>query len=198
MENCFCPIPIHLLSQTLSNYCFTAQTEALCVMMMKPLPLFVTMGLGFAKLGLQEMMLQELCFHPSLDALDIRSVGTKAACSCLWDLWQWKRIIWAHLPFVFVGIELVKNQVVELHIFHTMSFQILRKRYYKMLTVEEHECSNDVALSYVRKTHKSCCINTNIKGRTLLTQETKWIIVVRSFYCSIKQQQGPSNIWKEL
>ncbi|OXB71424.1 UNVERIFIED_CONTAM: hypothetical protein H355_008336, partial [Colinus virginianus] len=48
------------------------QTETLCVMMMKPLPLFVTMGLGFAKPGLLEMMLQELCFHPSLDALDIR------------------------------------------------------------------------------------------------------------------------------
>lgn len=77
MKNCFCLIPFHLLLQTLSNYCFTAQIEALCVMMMKPLPLFVTMGLVFAKLDLQEMMLQEPCFHPLLDALDIRSVGTR-------------------------------------------------------------------------------------------------------------------------
>lgn len=46
-------------------------------MTMKPLPLYVTMVLGFAKLGLQEMMPPELYFHPSLDALDIRSVGTK-------------------------------------------------------------------------------------------------------------------------
>lgn len=46
-------------------------------MTMKPLPLYVTMVLGFAKLGLQETMPQELYFHPSLDVLDIRSVGTK-------------------------------------------------------------------------------------------------------------------------
>jgi len=43
---------------------------------MKPLPLCVTMAPGFAKLGLQEMMPQELYFHPSSDVLDIRSVGT--------------------------------------------------------------------------------------------------------------------------
>lgn len=46
-------------------------------MTMKPPPLYVTTVLGFAKLGLQEMMLQELYFHPSSDVLDIRSAGTK-------------------------------------------------------------------------------------------------------------------------
>lgn len=47
------------------------------MMRMKPPPLYVTMVPGFAKPGLQEMMPQELYFHPSLDVLDIRSVGAE-------------------------------------------------------------------------------------------------------------------------
>lgn len=47
------------------------------MMRMKPPPSYVTMVPGFAKLGLQEMVPQELYFRPSLDVLDIRSVGAE-------------------------------------------------------------------------------------------------------------------------
>lgn len=134
-------------------------------MMMKPLPLSVTMVLGFVKLGLQETMPQELYFHPSLDVLDIRSVGTKMEAlsalvfeTCGSDkrsvlfgqtshphLWEFSLRTGglSCMPLILLG-----------EFFNPLEKVVFN---YKTLTIGAHKCFNDLEVSFGGKNERKAC-----------------------------------------